>query len=65
MACSVGINRDADENTAVNLSLLNHLYQAFLEAMEDYTVDNRGDVGAWYESFDNNFFYFKNWDVNL
>ncbi|EDO35005.1 predicted protein, partial [Nematostella vectensis] len=47
VACTVGIDRTACENDAVTEASLDAIYKAFFEAMQDYTTDSRGDVGAW------------------
>lgn len=47
ITCTVGIERDGDENSIVTSSSLDQLFHASLDAMNDYTTDSRGDVGAW------------------
>lgn len=47
IACTVGIDRDSDCNEAITQTSLDQIYKAFLDAMNDYTTDSRGDVGAW------------------
>lgn len=47
IAVTVGLNRAGDEENTVNEKSLRELYDAFIAAMLDYTIDNRGDVGAW------------------
>ena len=48
IAVTVGLNRTGDEEHTVNEKSLRELYDAFIAAMLDYTIDNRGDVGAWW-----------------
>lgn len=47
IACSVGLSRTGDEERVVTERSLQQLYDAFIAAMNDYTIDSRGDVGAW------------------
>ncbi|CAH3037220.1 unnamed protein product [Porites lobata] len=47
IAVTVGLNRTGDEEHTVYEKSLRELYDAFTAAMLDYTIDNRGDVGAW------------------
>ncbi|RMX50561.1 hypothetical protein pdam_00008754 [Pocillopora damicornis] len=47
IACTVGLSRTGDEEEIVTESSLHELYEAFFVAMNDYTIDSRGDVGAW------------------
>lgn len=51
IACTVGLSRTGDEEEIVTKSSLHELYEAFFVAMNDYTIDSRGDVGAWYDNF--------------
>ena len=48
VACSVGISKIGDEEHIVTEGTFHMLCIAFLNAMNDYTTDSRGDVGAWY-----------------
>ena len=47
IACTVGLSRTGDEEQVVTEKSLQQLYDAFIAAMNDYTIDSRGDVGAW------------------
>ncbi|XP_067044336.1 tubulin-specific chaperone D-like [Acropora muricata] len=47
IACTVGLSRTGDEREVVTESGLRVLYEAFFVALSDYTIDSRGDVGAW------------------
>ena len=47
IACTVGLSRTGDEERVVTEKSLKQLYDAFIAAMNDYTIDSRGDVGAW------------------
>ncbi|PFX29522.1 tubulin-specific chaperone D-like isoform X1 [Stylophora pistillata] len=47
IACTVGLNRTGDEEEVVTEGSVHVLYEAFFVAMNDYTIDSRGDVGAW------------------
>jgi len=47
IACTVGLSRTGDEDYVVTENSLRALYDAFIAAMSDYTIDSRGDVGAW------------------
>ncbi|KAK2571739.1 Tubulin-specific chaperone D [Acropora cervicornis] len=47
IACTVGLSRTGDEKDVVTESGLRVLYEAFFVALSDYTIDSRGDVGAW------------------
>ncbi|CAL4236462.1 unnamed protein product, partial [Meganyctiphanes norvegica] len=44
---AVGILPDADASTGVCRSNINVIYKALINALDDYTMDRRGDVGAW------------------
>ncbi|XAR54139.1 hypothetical protein NMG60_11029152 [Bertholletia excelsa] len=39
--------RDCSDDTSLFLSIKNEVMQALFKALEDYSVDNRGDVGSW------------------
>ena len=47
ITCTVGLSRTGDEEHVVTESSLSQLYDAFIAALNDYTIDSRGDVGAW------------------
>ncbi|ESP04000.1 hypothetical protein LOTGIDRAFT_156603 [Lottia gigantea] len=44
---TVGIYTEGDSNSVINKHNLPAIYKAYLIAMLDYTLDSRGDVGAW------------------
>ncbi|KAL4240380.1 hypothetical protein ACF0H5_001170 [Mactra antiquata] len=44
---TVGVERDGDPTRALCVSNIPQIYEAFLTAMKDYSLDSRGDVGAW------------------
>ena len=45
---TVGIEKAGDPNRVLCSANIGQVYEAFLCAMKDYTLDSRGDVGAWY-----------------
>ncbi|XP_028395379.1 tubulin-specific chaperone D-like [Dendronephthya gigantea] len=47
IAETVGVERDGDCNCAVDESTLIRLFHCCFKAMNDYTIDSRGDVGSW------------------
>ncbi|XP_074649513.1 tubulin-specific chaperone D-like isoform X1 [Tubulanus polymorphus] len=44
---TVGVKSSADSSEHVCSDNVNSIYDALLVAMTDYTLDSRGDVGAW------------------
>ncbi len=48
MVETVGVVRAGDSNNVICEANLPTVYEAFFNAMSDYTLDSRGDVGAWY-----------------
>ena len=43
---TVGITRDDDSESAVNSKLLDEIYSCLFESLNNYSIDNRGDIGA-------------------
>uniref|UniRef100_A0A0B6ZXV7 Tubulin-specific chaperone D n=2 Tax=Arion vulgaris TaxID=1028688 RepID=A0A0B6ZXV7_9EUPU len=44
---TVNVQTDGDPDSIVCKDNVNIIYGALLQAMEDYTLDSRGDIGAW------------------
>ncbi|XP_052769851.1 tubulin-specific chaperone D-like isoform X2 [Mya arenaria] len=44
---TVGVVRDGDQTQVICSGNVGQVYEALLVAMKDYTLDSRGDVGAW------------------
>lgn len=44
---TVGIQKDGKESEQVCEGNLGSIYQALLRSLDDYTMDRRGDIGAW------------------
>lgn len=44
---TVNVQTDGDPNRVVCKENVNTIYSALLLAMKDYTLDSRGDIGAW------------------
>ncbi|XP_068671771.1 tubulin-specific chaperone D-like isoform X2 [Montipora foliosa] len=47
IACTVGLSKTGDDEDVVTESSVRVLYEANIAALNDYTIDSRGDVGAW------------------
>ena len=43
----MGLSKTGDDEDVVTESSLRVLYEANIAALNDYTIDSRGDVGAW------------------
>ena len=44
---TLGIEKCGKSSESICEKNINDFYNAFFNAMEDYTLDSRGDVGAW------------------
>ncbi|XP_060071725.1 tubulin-specific chaperone D-like [Ylistrum balloti] len=44
---SVGVDKDGDQSQVLCSQNISEVYDTFFSAMQDYTLDSRGDVGAW------------------
>ena len=44
---TVGVDKNGDQNKTLCSANIGQVYEAFLCALKDYTLDSRGDVGAW------------------
>ncbi|XP_067938122.1 tubulin-specific chaperone D-like [Watersipora subatra] len=44
---AVGVQEDGDPNECVCRGNIEEIYESYLLALQDYTIDNRGDAGAW------------------
>ena len=44
---TVGVDKSGDPTRCLCPANIGQVYEALLTAMRDYTVDSRGDVGAW------------------
>ncbi|XP_060577597.1 tubulin-specific chaperone D-like [Ruditapes philippinarum] len=44
---TVGVDKNGDLNKTLCSANIGQVYEAFLCALKDYTLDSRGDVGAW------------------
>ena len=44
---TVGVNPKGCKSEVLCKDNIQQVYDAFLLAMKDYTLDSRGDVGAW------------------
>jgi hypothetical protein len=42
------VDKNGDLNKTLCSANIGQVYEAFLCALKDYTLDSRGDVGAWY-----------------
>ena len=43
----MGIVRDGNGKEVINSDHLHKVYSTLFRSMGDYTLDSRGDVGAW------------------
>jgi hypothetical protein len=44
---TVGVEKTLSPNDVVCQENIGDIYEALLVALQDYTLDSRGDVGAW------------------
>ena len=47
IAVAVGVDGSGCDDHVITQSTLDRVLRALLSAMNDYTTDSRGDVGAW------------------
>ena len=47
ISTTVGVKVNGRVNDVVCLSNISEIYDTFFLALKDYTLDSRGDVGAW------------------
>lgn len=47
VSCTVDIDPKGSDNHVLNTANVADIYEIFITVMSDYTLDSRGDVGAW------------------
>ncbi|XP_064617512.1 tubulin-specific chaperone D-like [Liolophura sinensis] len=47
VSCTVDVDPEGSGNHVLNTDNVADIYQIFITVMSDYTLDSRGDVGAW------------------
>ena len=47
LSLTVGVVEKGDPRDVICQSNIDAIYSCLFEAMRDYTLDSRGDVGAW------------------
>ena len=47
ISTTVGVEVNGSPSDVVCLSNISEIYDTFFLALKDYTLDSRGDVGAW------------------
>lgn len=48
VSLTVGVKREGSPTEYVCKDNIGQVYSMLLDGLNDYTTDNRGDVGAWY-----------------
>ena len=47
LSLTVGVSEKGNPSDVICQSNIDAIYSCLFEAMRDYTLDSRGDVGAW------------------
>ncbi|GFR62125.1 tubulin-specific chaperone D, partial [Elysia marginata] len=47
LCLTVGVDKQGQPDSVLSPGNVNTIYRALLQAMKDYTLDSRGDIGAW------------------